>query len=298
MLATTFFAMFSALASLLLLGAVPTKGDTHLDRPPPGIEILHVTEPMQLRREITIPVRLSASGMILLDMQSGEVLMSRNPDQHRAMASLTKIMTALLILEGNENLDDTITIPVTVDQVRGSTVDLKTGERFRILSLLKALLLPSANDAAYALAIADSRSTGAFVKKMNERAATLGLQHTHFTNPAGFDSPEQYSSPRDLAWLTMAALKNPEFRSIVHTKEATIFSLDGREIDLRNTNELLHENVHVLGVKTGTTHAAGECLIVLFTEHDHPYLLVLLASKDRYTDSLYLLEAVRQSSTL
>ena len=182
-----------------------------------------------------------------------------------------------------------------MDQIPGSTIGLKAGEHFSIGSLLKGLLIHSGNDAAYTLAMYKEKSVAHFVQKMNKRAAALGLKNTHFTNPAGLDNEQQYSSPRDLAWLTVAALRNNEFRSIVQTKTAKIFTNEGREFDLRNTNELLHENDHVRGVKTGTTDAAGECLIVLFEEQGREYLLVLLGAKDRYTDSLYILKAVQDA---
>jgi D-alanyl-D-alanine carboxypeptidase (penicillin-binding protein 5/6) len=131
---------------------------------------------------------------------------------------------------------------------------------------------------------------------MNERAQSLGLQNTHFANPAGLDHPEQYASARDLGWLTMAALKDERFASIVRTRNIRVSSLEGQHYDLRNTNEMLHYNEDVFGVKTGTTDRAGECLIVLFHEHDHPYLLILLGSKDRYTDGLSVMEAVHDAS--
>ena len=284
--------MLTALVSLLLFGAVPSFSSDVVVSALPGIEVLKIAAPAGFRRSFELPPRLSASGMILYDLQSGEELMAKNPDQRRPMASLTKIMTALLVLENHRRLDDVLTVPPGADHIRGSTIGLKVGERFTVLALLKALLLPSANDAAYALAIREGGSVGAFVSSMNRRAATLGLKNTNFTNPAGLDSEQQYASVRDLGWLTMAALKHPGFREIVSTKTARISTGNGREFDLRNTNELLHENDHVFGVKTGTTNRAGECLIVLFEEQTHPYLLILLGSKDRYTDSLYVLQTV------
>ena len=137
--------------------------------------------------------------------------------------------------------------------------------------------------------VAVDQDAGAVV---DDRALTLGLKNTHFSNPAGLDNGEQYSTPRDMAWLTMSALRNPAFRKTVGTRSAKIFSEEGREIDIRNTNELLHYNPDVFGVKTGTTDAAKECLVVLFNIRNHPYLLVLLGSQDRYTDSLYVLQAM------
>ncbi len=286
--------MFSALASLLLLGAVPPTHAAAVRKELPGIEVIHVTAPTLIASGLQIPSKLSASGVILFDLQSGEELFSRNADQRRPMASLTKIMTALLILEHHE-LTETVTVSAGAEKIRGSTIGVKAGEQFSVGALLKGMLIPSANDVAYTLAIFDAHSVGAFVQQMNLRATTLGLKNTHFTNPAGLDGEMLYSTPRDLGWLTMAALKNQNFRSIVKTHSAKIADSEGKEFDLRNTNELLQDNDNVFGVKTGTTNGAGECLIVLFEEQSHPYLLVLLGSKDRYTDSLYVLQGVHDA---
>lgn len=286
--------MFSAIASVFLLGIVPAEPPPAPPKTLPGIEVLSVTAPSILADTFVAPP-VSASGVILIDALSGQEIYALNADDPRPMASLTKIMTALVILE-NHNLQETVTIAPIADTIGGSTVNLTAGEHFTVSSMMKSLLLPSANDAAYALAVFDSRSVGAFVKKMNERAKSMGLRNTHFANPAGLDHPEQYASPRDLAWLTLAALKNPSFQEFVGTRTARISSFENRVFDVKNTNEMLHYNEDVYGVKTGTTDRAGECLILLFTEGDHPYLLVLLGSKERYTDSLRILKAVHDAA--
>ncbi len=286
--------MLSSIASALLLGIIPAHGTTIPEQPLPGIEVLAISAPPQEFTHFEVP-KLSASGAILVDGLSGQEIFSVNPDLRRPMASLTKIMTALLVLE-NHRLNEVVTVAPIAENIGGSTVGLKPGDRFSVAHLVEALLLPSANDAAYALAIFDRRSVGSFVKTMNERAAALGLKNTHFANPAGLDSPMQFSSPRDLAWLTMAALKNSYFRQTVGTRTAEIASSEGKTFGLLNTNELLKSNDGVYGVKTGTTDRAGECLIVLFRENDRPYLLVLLGSKERYTDSQRIIEAVRKGA--
>lgn len=286
--------MLSALASVLMLGIVPPQTPVRVARTLPGIETLTVASPSPIIGRFR-PPRLSASGVLLLDTRSGEEIYSVDPDVLRPMASLTKIMTALLVLE-NHSIRSIVTIPPIADQIKGSVVGLQTGEHLSVESLLKAILLPSANDAAYALAVFHSRSVGAFVQNMNRRAEALGLTNTHFTNPAGLDNDEQYSTPRDLGWLTLAALKDQSFRAIVGTRDARIISTEGNEYDLKNTNEMLHYNEDVFGVKTGTTDTAKECLIVLFTEGERSYLLVLLGSNERYTDSLEVLQAVHDAT--
>jgi D-alanyl-D-alanine carboxypeptidase (penicillin-binding protein 5/6) len=254
------------------------------------VEVLSVAPPAVVKKTLTVE-KLSSSGIMLIDATSSQEIYSVNPDVHRPIASLTKMMTALLIIE-NHSLSEVVTVPAIAEQIRGSTIGISPGQHLTVGSLLKALLIPSANDAAYTLAAFHSRSIPTFVQQMNKRAAALGMKNTHFTNPAGFDGDEQYSTPRDVAWLTMAALRHPEFRSIVATRSAAIVSDDGKEYHLRNTNELLHENQDVFGVKTGTTDDARECLVVLFRSAGKPYVLVLLGSHDRYTDSLYVLQAL------
>jgi D-alanyl-D-alanine carboxypeptidase len=259
----------------------------------PGIEVMRIETPSILPSPLRV-APLSASGVLLVDVQSGEELFARSAGVARPMASLTKIMTALLTLESSSSLDSLVTTPQIVTQVGGSTIGLVPGEKMTTSSLLLALLLPSANDSAFTLASKDGSIT-AFVKRMNRRAKELGLHSTHFQNPAGLDDSQQYSTPRDLARLTLTALRNPYFRAIVETKTSSIQSNQGKVYSLRNTNELLHFNEHVFGVKTGTTNAAGECLIVLFEESDRQYLIVLLGSKERYTDALTLLSSVHQA---
>lgn len=285
--------MLSSIASALLLGIVPAPHAAPPHVAPPGIEVLSISVPPRPLTGFQEPA-LSASGVILIDASNGHEIFSRNADIRRPMASLTKIMTALLILE-EHRMNELVTIAPIADNVGGSTVGLEAGEQFSVGNLLKALLIPSANDAAYALATFHSRSVGTFVKTMNERAAALGLKDTHFANPAGLDSPMQYSTPRDLAWLTMAALKNATFRDTVNTRSAQIASSGGKTIGLMNTNAMLRLGGEVYGVKTGTTSGAGECLIILFREHDRPFLLVLLGSSERYTDSERVIEAVRKA---
>lgn len=286
--------MFSALASVFLFGIIPAAPPSPPPATLPGIEVLSVAAPTSLEKRFMVS-GISASGVLVMDAQSGEVIYEVAADTRRPMASLTKIMTALLTLENHE-LTETVTVPAIADNIGGSSVHLETGEHFSLRSMLLSLLLPSANDAAYALAVFNGRSVGAFVRKMNERAITLGLTNTHFANPAGLDNPDQYSTPRDLAWLTMAALKNEHFRTLVQTRTARVSSYENRTFDVKNTNEMLHYNEDIYGVKTGTTSAAGECLILLFTESDHPYLLVLLGSKERYTDALRILKAVHDAT--
>lgn len=285
--------MFASLASVLFLGIIPPPALHSMPGPLPGIELLAVSAPSRITQALEL-AQLSASGAILLDADSGEELYAKDADTPRPIASLTKIMTAIVTLE-NRRPGEVFTVPAIAEQVHGSGLGLRPGEHMTVGNLLKAILLLSANDAAYTLAANAPRGLVGFVQSMNERAQSLGLKHTHFVNPAGLDHPDQYSTPREMAWLTLAALRLPAFAATVQMKSARVASQEGDTWDLRNTNELLHENPNVFGVKTGTTDGAGECLVVLFREANRSYLLVLLGSQDRYTDGLYVLAAVHDA---
>lgn len=286
--------MLSTLASLLLLGIFPSVSPpTHVVRLP-GAQLLKVSAPAHIPSLAV--TNLTASGVLLLDAASGQELYARNADTPLPMASTAKIMTALLLLE-NHSPTETVTVPTIAENIGGSVLRLKQGEHFLLKDLLKGLLLPSANDVAYTLALHRSVNIAAFITLMNERAQSLGLRHTHFASPDGHDVPGQQMSARDLAWLTERALSLPVFSTIVALPSARIASREGSTFTLTNTNELLHSQANVLGVKTGTTDDARECLVVLFTEGNRRYLLVLLGSQDRYADARIVMQALESTHT-
>ena len=230
---------------------------------------------------------------MVLDVLSGKELFALTPDEPRAIASLAKVMTALIILE-HHDAHQIVTIPKGAESVEGNIAGLREGERYTIQDLLGGLLVGSANDAAFALAIIHSGSTAQFAEAMNVRARSLGLQRTHFENPMGFDHPRQVSTPRDLGWLTLFAWKNETLRSFVSQKKYTLLEQsEGRSFTLENTNQLLSSHPSsFFGLKTGTTLLAGECLISLAMSHGRPYIFVVLKSSDRYRDTLKLLHSL------
>ena len=204
-------------------------------------------------------------------------------------------MTAIVIVE-NHTLQEMVTVPSDVATIIGNTGGLQAGEVYSVKDLLGALLVGSANDAAYTLALFHSASTEAFAKDMNARAKALGLTKTHFANPMGFDGVGQESTPRDLAWLAMYAWKNETLRSYA-SRRAYVLSErhSSREITLANTNQLLSSHPSsFFGLKTGTTDLAGECLISLAYTGGRPYIFVVLKSSDRYRDTLHLFRSLSQ----
>lgn len=209
------------------------------------------------------------------------------------IASLTKIMTALVILE-NHDLDEVVMIEEDYNQMEelGVRIWLHQYEKITVENLLIGLLVRSAGDAALALAAYHSGSVDAFVNEMNARAQTLHLDQTHFTNPIGLDHPDHYSSAFDLAILTKHALRYPDFRRIVRMPRAAITSTDGEIThEFESTNYLLESYLDIRGVKTGTTDEAGQSLINLAHHwNGKEVIVVLLDSPERFQESKRLID--------
>lgn len=282
--------MVDALLSVFFLGLVPVLG-VHGDGSSAslGADLLSVSPPTafdapSLSELAHVSNGLSASGILILDLDSGQPIYERDADVPRPMASLTKLMTALIIVE-NHDMGEWVTISEAgVVRPGESSAQLREGDQYTVGDLLSALLILSANDAAVALAQHHSGSTAAFVEEMNERAKELGMKSTSYSNPTGLDASLQKASPQDLAWLTMFAYRYPDIRVRMGTPEATIQSRGGHVISLSHTHQLLHEQSPVVAGKTGTTDGAGQCLLSVVQENGRRYLVILLHSVDRYRD--------------
>lgn len=203
--------------------------------------------------------RVSASGAILVEASSGRVLYARRPDTPRPIASTTKIMTALVVLE-RRRLTDVIRVPPYGAGAAESQIGLREGEELTVADLLAALLLPSANDAAHALAVRVGGSRAGFVRLMNRRAAREGLRHTHFSTPVGLDTPGNYSTPRELASLARRLRRHPYARTVMDRARFTLRS-GARRRTVLNRNRLVAQVPWVNGVKTGHTLGAGYVLV-------------------------------------
>jgi serine-type D-Ala-D-Ala carboxypeptidase (penicillin-binding protein 5/6) len=201
----------------------------------------------------------NADAAIVIDAVDGGVLFAKRPDEERAIASTTKLMTALLALEEAEP-DEVFTAPAYNAMPAESRINLREGERMTVEDLLEALLLESANDAAEALAENIAGSREAFVEQMNERAEELGLEHTSYANPIGLDQAGNYSSARDLATLARTLLRNRRFARIVDMPSATLESGTRLRV-VQNRNNLVGAYPWVDGVKTGYTLNAGNVLV-------------------------------------
>ena len=223
-------------------------------------------------------VTVSAKSAILINSQTGEVLYEKNPDDKMLIASTTKIMTAVVVLD-KCGMDDIVEVSPDAANVEGSSAYLRAGEKLTVRELLYALMLSSGNDAAAALAIHVSGSIEKFAGDMNAKAKELGLENTSYKNPHGLDAEGHYSTARDLAKLTQYALKNNDFKDIVSTKTAAVGSRS-----LTNHNKLLWNIDGAIGVKTGYTKAAGRILVSAVERNGASYICVTLNDPDDWDD--------------
>ena len=222
------------------------------------------------------------SARAYLTQVGGTTVWSYQAEERLPPASLTKIMTALIVLE-RANLNATVTISPTAAAETGHRLRLRAGEKYRVRDLLAAMLIESANDAARALGEHIGGSEARFAGIMNARAAKLGLKNTRFTNAAGHHDPEHYTTAKDLVVITEAALERPLFRELVSTVRYDIRSVNGkRRFKLENSNKLLPKYDGMVGVKTGYTPEAGRCLVALAERDGVEVLIVLLRAKNRW----------------
>lgn len=234
------------------------------------------------------PLGISAQAYVLMEADTGKVLLSKNGDEKRPIASTTKIMTTLLCLESG-GLDDWFVVDPEAIRVEGSSMGLQEGDVVTKRMLCYGMLLPSGNDAANATAVRLAGSIPEFAKLMNARAARIGMTHTCFVTPSGLDAEGHGASARDMGLLARTAMQNPDFRAIGSQSRAEVcFGNPPYNRWLKNTNKLLTMYEGVVGVKTGFTDAAGRCL-VSFCERDGVSLLcVTLHAKDDWNDHMKL----------
>jgi len=230
-----------------------------------------------------------AHGILLKELKSGRVLYEHDAGKRMSPASLTKIMSALVILEKGQ-LDDFVTISPSAARAHKTHLRVKAGQVFKLEDLLKAMLIVSANDACLAAVEHVGGDEAQFVSLMNAKAEELGLSDTHFSNGCGFDNPDHYSTAEDLATLSIMALDQPIFRQLVREERAMITPINGhRAYVLHNTNRLLGRIPGVEGIKTGFTSKAGRCLIAKVSQKGSDLLLVILNSKRRWNTATNLI---------
>ena len=226
--------------------------------------------------------KLNSRAAVIYDRKSKKIIWGKKENEKRPMASTTKIMTAIVVLE-NANLSDTVTVSKKSAGTGGSRLGLKVGDKITVNNLLYGLLMVSGNDAAVALAEYVGGSVEGFADKMNQKAKELGLENTHFVTPHGLDMADHYTTALELAEMADYAMNNEKFAEIVNTKNITI-SINGRSKSLKNTNELLGNLNGVNGVKTGFTNGANRCLVTSVNRDGMNIITVVLGAdtkKDR-----------------
>lgn len=257
---------------------------------PPPLLFFPDSEYTLPKRNWSVPVlELQAEAALAMKMDGSRIYYNKNIETQRPIASLTKLMTAIVVLE-NYNLDDTIKISKNDIEGEGSRGDLRPDELITARSLLNMMLIDSSNDAALALA----RQEPDFVSMMNRKVKELNLENTHFANPDGLDETNNYSSALDIARIFGYLIKNyPDAFEILKTKNMIVYSSDGKiEHRLINTNELLGVLPEVKAGKTGYTDEAGGSLAILTTGD---IITVVLGSPDRFGESEKLIQWLKEA---
>ncbi len=227
---------------------------------------------------------LSAHSAIVICADTGDVLFEKNADERMLIASITKIMTAIVVIE-NADLNEKIVIKPEWSAIEGSSMYANPGQSYTVRELLYGMMLNSGNDAAAALACTLCGDESSFADKMNEKAHELGLENTSFRNPHGLDEEEHYSTARDMARLTAHCMENAMFKSIVSANCAFI-----KGVTYYNHNRLLREYEGCIGVKTGYTIAAGRTLVSCAERGGMRLVCVTLSAPDDWNDHKYLLD--------
>lgn len=282
----------TVVCTLVLFGAMPIVARAH-EGTAVGAD-LSLPPAVELAPEHP---RIRAGAAILLDGRTGEPLVAHGVDEPRAPASLTKILTALVVLERGR-LSETVTISPAAARTGGYRLGLRVGQRVLLEDLVAAILIRSANDAAAAAAEHVGGSIRGFAALMNAEARALGLRNSHFVNPHGLDAPGHVSTARDLGRLTRVALEDPRFAEFVRASKATVTiwrvergtRMIARRVPIASHNRLLGRLNGADGVKTGFTSRAGRCLVASATRGAQRLIAVLLDSDYRWREATQLLE--------
>lgn len=231
---------------------------------------------------------ITADAAVILDARTGSILYGRKPYERRPPASTTKILTAIVALEKG-HLNDIVTITPNVSYTEGSSIELRPGEKLTLEELIWGALLESGNDACVAIAEHLAGSEANFSRLQNRKAKTVGAWDTHFVNPHGLSDPEHFTTAYDLGTIARYALRNSKFQEIVRSREKQP-QKPGENRSFFNTNRLLWSYSGCDGVKTGTTEAAGQCLVASASKGGRQLVAVVLHSDDRWYDAAALLD--------
>lgn len=242
-------------------------------------------------------IKLNSESGIIMEASTGKIIFEKDSNKEMAPASMTKIMTLLLIMEeidnGNLKYDDEVIISKNAASMGGSQIYLEENAKSTVKELLTSIGIGSANDASVAMAEKIGGSVENFVNMMNEKAKALGCEHTHFVNPHGLDAEGHYSSAKDMAIIARELIKHESILEITGTYETTITHQNGKSIWLVNTNSLIRFYSGLDGLKTGFTDKAGYCLTGTMKRNDMRLITVVMNAKekeDRNTDTINMME--------
>lgn len=243
-----------------------------------------------------VEMEISAKSAILVDFNTGKVLYSKNENEPLAMASMTKVMSMLLIMEkiddGSLKYDDIVEISTESSSMGGSQIFLNPGDKYKVIDLLKGVAMASANDAVVALAEKTYGSKEHFIEAMNKKAESLGLKNTHFVNVHGLDEEGHYSSAYDMSIMARELLKHEKILDFTRVYEEYLTKPDGSQIWLVNTNKLVRFYDGVDGLKTGFTQKAGYCLTATGKKNNLRLISVVMGEESiekRSSDTVKLL---------
>lgn len=240
--------------------------------------------------------KLDIDALLVKDMSSHKMLYAKEPFKEVKPASLTKVMTVLIALERGK-LHKPVTITREMTKVEPTIAGYRKGDVIELEDLLIAAMIKSDNDAAMAIAIAVGGDKDHFVELMNKKAKKIGMNHTHFTNPCGYDDKEHYSTPKDLLKMTEYAIKNSKFNTISKLDRHTYYSLDKhKKFSAFTHNRLITRYEYAVGVKTGYTAKAGPCLIARAKKDGRDCVIVMMnAKEDRWKTAKQIFEEVLNS---
>lgn len=242
-----------------------------------------------------ISATCSGQSAFAFDVDTGRIFYQKNATEKRAMASTTKIATAITVIRNCENLDEEVTIGAESVGIEGTSIYLRVGEVLTVRELLYGLMLRSGNDSATALAYHCAGGIEEFAQMMNETAKLVGANDTNFTNPHGLDDPNHYTTAKDLAKISAFALQNEDFRQIVSTKNIKIKGNNEEAYRfLSNKNRLLGSLEGCIGVKTGYTSKAGRCLVSACERDGLRVVCVVLNCGPMFEESASIFEAIYQ----
>ena len=269
--------VYSILSAVVFLAGIPASAAAEVDA-----ETIFSVERIDLPQS-------AATGMALLEAHSDTLLLSANGKAPLPPASTGKILTALLAVDMVDDLERMYTISPAAAAVEESSIYLQAGENLSLAELLRGALVHSGNDACYAIGEAVAGSERLFVHWLNMKAAALGAYSAHLCNTNGLPAEGHVISPEDLARITAVAMENEFFAETVCQKSTSLGEGEHYR-SFTNTNKLLWQDDHIVGVKTGTTDAAGACLVAAYQDGAALFLSVVLDSPDRYGESLTLLQ--------